>query len=106
MLAALQAPPVRANVEATLGAKISVGVADVFIAWLNVTAMLKVSATASESVITRSFATTSTTVGLERSIATTSSLPTPGLPLASCQAVPTVTEPMPEKPAVAVKVAV
>ena len=37
---------------------------------------------------------------------TVSEPPTPALPAASCQAVPTVTEPVPEKPSVAVKVAV
>ena len=46
------------------------------------------------------------TVGLSRSMVTLSEPPTPALPAASCQAVPTVTEPVPEKPSVAVKIAV
>ena len=46
------------------------------------------------------------TVGFSLSMVTVSEPPTPVLPAASCQAVPTVTEPVPEKPSVAVKVAV
>ena len=68
---------------ATSGAKVSVGVAAGFIASLNVTALLKVPVPTSASVITRSFATTLTTVGFSVSMATLSEPPVPGLPVAS-----------------------
>ena len=63
------------SVLATPGAKVSVGVVPVSIAWSNVTATLNVPVPASVSVINRSLAVTSVTVGLAVSMATVSLAP-------------------------------
>ena len=109
VLPALQTPTGLLSVPATLGPKVSTGASapTVLIASLKVTATENVApAPESASLISKSDATTLTTVGFTRSIATVSWPLTPRLPAASAKPAPvTDTEPVPAKPSVAVKMA-